>query len=58
MGLCHVKMPLQKAHLIDKRPWWAGALIAIGYCVAFAICVGVGSAGPSPVYIFNTASTG
>ena len=51
-------MPLLKSHLIDKIPWWGAALIALGYLVSFAICVGVGAAGPGPSNRFVDASDG
>lgn len=48
-------MPLHKSHLVDKLPWWAAALIALGYMISFAVCVGVGAAGPGPANFFPDA---
>lgn len=48
-------MPLYKSHLVDKLPWWAAALIALGYMISFAVCVGVGAAGPGPANFFPDA---
>lgn len=48
-------MPLYKSHLINKLPWFGSVGIALGYIIAFIICVAVGAAGPSWSYGFPDA---
>lgn len=40
-------MTIPKTHLLDRRPWWVGALVFVGYLLSWVICLGVGAGGPS-----------